>query len=58
MGKVDKQLYQAKYSDSPIEYFKHLSNVESVKVCQDEVTIVVSTRQANTGVTKNERFKV
>lgn len=39
MGKVDRELFRAKYGDDPIEYFKHLPNVESVEVCHDEIIV-------------------
>ena len=39
MSKVDRELFKAKYGDNPVEYFKHLPNVESVEVCHDEIRI-------------------
>ena len=39
MSKIDKQLYQAKYGDNPVEYFKHLPGVVAVKTCHDEVEV-------------------
>ena len=39
MGKVDRKLFRAKYGDNPIEYFKHLPDVESVEVCHDEIRV-------------------
>ena len=39
MGKVDKKLFHAKYGDDPVEYFKHLPDVESVEVCHDEIIV-------------------
>ena len=39
MGKVDRKLFSAKYSDNPVEYFKRLPHVESVEVCHDEIIV-------------------
>lgn len=39
MSKVDRELYRAKYDKDPVEYFKHLPDVESVEVCHDEITV-------------------
>lgn len=39
MGKVDRKLFRAKYGDNPVEYFKHLPDVESVEVCHDEIKV-------------------
>ena len=39
MSNVDKKLFHAKYGDDPIEYFKHLPDVESVEVCHDEILV-------------------
>lgn len=39
MSKVDRELFRAKYGDDPVEYFKHLPNVESVEVCHDEIKV-------------------
>jgi len=39
MSKVDRELFKAKYGDNPVEYFKHLPNVESVEVCHDEIRV-------------------
>lgn len=39
MSKVDRKLFNAKYGSDPVEYFKHLPNVESVQVCQDEIIV-------------------
>lgn len=39
MGKVDRELFRAKYGDDPVEYFKHSPDVESVEVFQDEIII-------------------
>ena len=39
MGKVDRELFRAKYGNDPVEYFKHLPDVESVEVCQDEIKV-------------------
>jgi hypothetical protein len=39
MSKVDRELFRAKYGDNPVEYFKHLPDVESVEVCHDEIKV-------------------
>lgn len=39
MSKVDRELFRAKYGDNPVEYFKHLPDVESVEVCHDEIIV-------------------
>ena len=39
MGKVDRELFIAKYGNDPIEYFKHLPDVESVEVFHDEIKV-------------------
>lgn len=39
MGKVDRELFRAKYGNDPVEYFKHLPDVESVEVFHDEIII-------------------
>ena len=39
MSKIDKKLYEAKYRDDPVEYFKNLPNVESVEVLHDEIKV-------------------
>lgn len=39
MSKVDRKLFDAKYGSDPVEYFKHLPNVESVEVCHDEIKV-------------------
>jgi len=39
MSKVDRELFRAKYGDNPVEYFKHLPDVESVEVVHDEISV-------------------
>lgn len=39
MGNIDKKLFNAKYGNDPIRYFENLPDVESVKVCQDEIIV-------------------
>jgi hypothetical protein len=39
MSKVNRELFRAKYDDNPVEYFKHLPDVESVEVCHDEIIV-------------------
>lgn len=39
MSKVDRELFRAKYGSDPVAYFEHLPNVESVKVCHDEIIV-------------------
>ena len=39
MSKVDRELFRAKYGDNPVEYFKHLPDVESVEVVHDEIKV-------------------
>lgn len=39
MGKVDDNLYRAKYANDPVKYFKHLLDVESVEVLHDEIRV-------------------
>lgn len=39
MSIVDRKLFRAKYGDNPVEYFKNLPDVESVKVCHDEIIV-------------------
>ena len=39
MGKVDRELFRSKYGNNPVEYFKHLPDVESVEVCHDEIKV-------------------
>ena len=39
MGKVDRKIFNAKYGDNPVEYFKNLPDVESVEVCHDEIIV-------------------
>ena len=39
MGKVDRELFRAKYGNDPVAYFEHLPNVEAVEVCHDEIKV-------------------
>lgn len=39
VSKVDRELFRAKYGNDPVEYFKHLPDVESVEVFQDEIKV-------------------
>lgn len=48
MGKVDRELYRAKYGKDAVAYFKNSPDVESVKVIQDEVEVTFK-RTGNSG---------
>ena len=39
MGKVDQELFRAKYGKDDVEYFKHLPEVESVETMHDEILV-------------------
>lgn len=39
MGKVDRELFRAKYGSDPVAYFEHLPDVESVEVFHDEIKV-------------------